>query len=64
MSIILETPSNEVLMLCKGAESHVVPRCNSGETQVTLDHIDGYAEVSVVKYMVYTPTTHFIDYHE
>jgi len=44
MSIILETPSKEVLMLCKGAESHVVPRCNSGETQVTLDHIDGYAE--------------------
>ena len=45
MSVILEAPSGEILMLCKGAESHVVPRCIKGPSEETLDHIDGYAEV-------------------
>lgn len=45
MSIILEKEdNNEILMLCKGAESHVAPRCVNGPTCETLDHIDGYAE--------------------
>lgn len=49
MSVILEQESanDEVLMLCKGAESHVAPRCIAGHTQETLDHIDGYAEVRI-----------------
>ena len=45
MSVILEAPSGEILMLCKGAESHVVPRCIGGPLEETLGHIDGYAEV-------------------
>ncbi|XP_066929021.1 phospholipid-transporting ATPase IF-like isoform X2 [Clytia hemisphaerica] len=45
MSIILEKEDNgQILMLCKGAESHVVNRCVRGPSQETLDHIDGYAE--------------------
>ncbi|XP_057301942.1 phospholipid-transporting ATPase IF-like isoform X1 [Hydractinia symbiolongicarpus] len=47
MSIILETPRKEILLLCKGAESHVLPRCVSGPSQETLDHIDGYAELGL-----------------
>ena len=43
--MILEAPSGEILMLCKGAESHVVPRCIGGPLEETLGHIDGYAEV-------------------
>jgi len=46
MSIIVEKEDNKhIIMLCKGAESHVVPRCVVGPAQETLDHIDGYAEV-------------------
>ena len=49
MSIILEKEdTNQIVMFCKGAESHVVDRCINGQSQATLDHIDGYAEVSTV----------------
>ena len=32
-------------MLCKGAESHVLDRVQSGPVQETREHIDNYAEV-------------------
>ena len=38
----------EVLMLCKGAESHVLDRVASGPVDETRTHIDEYAEVNVV----------------
>lgn len=43
-----ESVKNEVLMLCKGAESHVMPRCIAGHTPETLEHINDYAKVSMV----------------
>ena len=51
MSVILEEESNdtEVLMLCKGAESHVAPKCVDKPIKAeTLEHIDGYAEVRIL----------------
>ena len=51
MSIILEKEdTNQIIMFCKGAESHVVDRCINGQSKTTLDHIDGYAEVSIFFY--------------
>ena len=55
MSIILKTPADSYLMLCKGAESHVAPRCVTGKTKETLDHIDGYAEVRYTFYPLPLP---------
>ncbi|XP_065055666.1 phospholipid-transporting ATPase IF-like isoform X1 [Rhopilema esculentum] len=47
MSNILETPEGDVLMLCKGAESHVLDRVISGHVDKTRDHIDQYAELGL-----------------
>ncbi|XP_065643609.1 phospholipid-transporting ATPase IF isoform X3 [Hydra vulgaris] len=43
MSIILETPTKDIVMYCKGADSYVIPRCISGPCQETMVHIDKYA---------------------
>ena len=48
MSVILETPTKDILMLCKGADSHVIPRCITGPAQETLAHIDKYAMVGLL----------------
>ena len=37
----------EILMLCKGAESHVLDRIESGPVDEIRSHIDEYAEVDI-----------------
>ena len=43
MSVIVRYPSGKIMMVTKGAESSVLPRCVSGPVDVTSHHIDEYA---------------------
>jgi len=45
MSTIVLFPDDSIWLLCKGAESAVVPRCTNGSIEDTLDHINDYALV-------------------
>jgi len=47
MSNILQTQNDEILMFCKGAESHVLNRIKSGFIDKTRTHIDEYAELGL-----------------
>ena len=44
----------EILMLCKGAESHVLDRIKSGFIDKTRTHIDEYAEVDMQRFVEYS----------
>ena len=48
MSTIVLFPDDSIWLLCKGAESAVVPRCTNGPIEETLDHINDYALVQDV----------------
>ena len=48
MSTIVLFPDDSIWLLCKGAESAVVPRCIHGPIEETLDHINDYALVNFI----------------
>ncbi|XP_072034886.1 phospholipid-transporting ATPase IF-like isoform X2 [Amphiura filiformis] len=43
MSIILQTPGGDTLLICKGAESTILERSTSGDKDMTLQHVNEYA---------------------
>jgi len=43
MSIIIRFPDGSIRLICKGAESHVIPQCVEGPVENTLLHINDYA---------------------
>ena len=45
MSAIFRYPDNSIWVLCKGAESAIVPCCIAGPMEKTLSHINDYALV-------------------
>lgn len=45
MSLIVEFPDESIWLLCKGAESTVIPRCVAGCIVATEQHINDYALV-------------------
>lgn len=45
MSVIYQFPDNTIWLLCKGAESTVLPRCSFGPVEETENHIKDYAMV-------------------
>ena len=45
MSAIIQFPDDSIWLLCKGAESSVLPRCVSGSIVETERHIKDYAMV-------------------
>lgn len=45
MSVIVQYPDGSLWMLCKGAESTVLPRCVMGSILETERHIQDYAMV-------------------
>lgn len=46
MSVIVEFPDGSIWLLCKGAESTVLPRCVIGRVEATEQHIKDYALAS------------------
>ena len=46
MSVIYQFPDGSIRLVCKGAESSVLPRCIDGPVDQTLSHIDDYALVN------------------
>ena len=47
MSVILEYPDNSYRLLCKGAESSILPICSNGPTEITEQHVKDYAMVII-----------------
>ena len=45
MSTIVLYPDDSIWLICKGAESAIIPRCIGGPIQQTLGHINDYALV-------------------
>ena len=45
MSTIVLYPDDSIWLICKGAESAIIPRCIGGPIQQTLGHINEYALV-------------------
>lgn len=45
MSVIVQFPDESIWLLCKGAESTVLPRCNVGPVEETEQHVKDYAMV-------------------
>lgn len=52
MSVIAENSAGEIWLLTKGAESSIIPKCDTGPTHETLKHVMDYA-------LVYTLRKHF-----
>ena len=46
MSVIVEDEEGCIWLFCKGAESSVIPLCNSGPINETLKHVSEFAIVS------------------
>lgn len=46
MSTIVLFPDDSIWLICKGAESAIIPRCIGGPIHQTLGHINDYALVS------------------
>lgn len=46
MSVIIQCPDGSIWLLCKGAESSILPRCVEGPLAETENHIKDYAMVS------------------
>jgi phospholipid-translocating ATPase len=47
MSTIVLFPDDTIWLVCKGAESTIVPNCIGGPINQTLEHINDYALVSI-----------------
>ena len=47
MSVIVRYPSGKIMLVTKGAESSVLPRCVTGPVKETNTHIDQYALVGL-----------------
>ncbi|XP_064638514.1 phospholipid-transporting ATPase IF-like isoform X2 [Lineus longissimus] len=47
MSVIIQNPDGEIILLCKGAESSLLQRCTSGTKEATLHHVNEYAMVGL-----------------
>ena len=47
MSTIVLFPDDSIWLICKGAESTIVPNCIGGPINQTLEHINDYALVSI-----------------
>lgn len=47
MSVIVQFPDDSIWLLCKGAESTVLPRCIAGPISETENHIEDYAMVKI-----------------
>ena len=47
MSVIVRYPDDSIWLICKGAESHVIPQCIGGPIEDTLLHINDYAMVTL-----------------
>lgn len=45
MSVIIQCPDGSFWLLCKGAESSIIPRCIDGPLMETENHIKDYAMV-------------------
>lgn len=45
MSVIVQCPDDTIWLLCKGAESSILPRCAVGAKAETEEHIKDYAMV-------------------
>ncbi len=54
MSTIVLYPDDSIWLLCKGAESTILPRCVAGPIQETLEHINDYALVKCFYYYTFS----------
>lgn len=45
MSVVIQYPDGSIRLLCKGAESSVLPRCHVGPIAETESHVKDYAMV-------------------
>ena len=52
MSIIMKFPDESLWLLCKGAESAILPRCIDGPIEKTLEHINDYALVGLYYFLI------------
>lgn len=43
MSVIVKTPDDRMLLICKGADTAILPRCVSGNKNDTIEHMSRYA---------------------
>nr|XP_006825887.1 PREDICTED: LOW QUALITY PROTEIN: probable phospholipid-transporting ATPase IF-like [Saccoglossus kowalevskii] len=43
MSVILNTPDGRTLMVCKGADTAILPRCTEGNKNDAIEHMSHYA---------------------
>lgn len=48
MSTIVLFPDDSIWLICKGAESTIIPNCIGGPISQTLEHINDYALVSIL----------------
>lgn len=51
MSVILQFPDDTIWLLCKGAESTILPRCDFGPVAETESHIKDYAMVPLMHFL-------------
>jgi phospholipid-translocating ATPase len=49
MSVIVQFPDESIYLLCKGAESTVLPKCVAGSIDETEQHIKDYAMVKRIQ---------------
>ncbi|XP_040570964.1 phospholipid-transporting ATPase IF [Lepeophtheirus salmonis] len=47
MSVIVQDEEGNIRLICKGAESSVLPNCISGEIEITKEHVDIYGTVGL-----------------
>jgi len=49
MSVIVENDKGEIWLLTKGAETAIIPRCDSGPCQETMKHVVDFALVKTIR---------------
>lgn len=64
MSVILQFPDDSIWLLCKGAESAILPRCDFGPVSETESHIKDYAMVPLIQFLnVFTEACDYLSYN-
>jgi len=46
MTVVIEDENGKITLLCKGAESIVLPLCTHGPIEEALQHVSDFAHVS------------------
>lgn len=61
MSVIVKNDKGEIWLYTKGAESSIVPKCDAGPSNQTLEHVMDFALVAIYNFIYTTkPLYNFI----